>query len=75
MTTVAPQFASPVDYEAYGVYGPKRMGGADRTFVRPRYPFEGRVSADGSTWRRLSAGASRRPRIAAGAAGLAPAWQ
>ena len=49
MTTVTPQFASPVDYEAYGVYGPKGMGGADRTFVRPRYPFQGRVSADGPT--------------------------
>ena len=26
MTTVTPQFASPVDYEAYGVYGPKANG-------------------------------------------------
>jgi hypothetical protein len=42
MTTVTPQFASPVDYEACGGYGPKGMGGADRTFVRPRYPFQGR---------------------------------
>jgi putative glutathione S-transferase len=56
MTTVAPQFASPVDYEAYGVYGPKGMGGADRTFVRPRYPFQGRVSADGSTGLRAEPG-------------------
>ena len=56
MTTVTPQFASPVDYEAYGVYGPKGMGGADRTFVRPRYPFQGRVSADGSTGFRAEPG-------------------
>jgi hypothetical protein len=41
MATVTPQFASPVDYEAYGVYGPKGMSGADRTFVRPRYPVPG----------------------------------
>jgi glutathionyl-hydroquinone reductase len=56
MATVAPQFASPVDYEAYGVYGPKAIGGADRTFVRPRYPFQGRVSADGRTGFRAEPG-------------------
>jgi glutathionyl-hydroquinone reductase len=56
VTTVAPQFASPVDYEAYGGYRPKGMGGADRTFVRPRYPFQGRVSADGSTGYRAEPG-------------------
>jgi putative glutathione S-transferase len=49
MTTITPQFASPVDYEAYGAYGVKGMGSADRTFVRPRYPFQGRITADGSS--------------------------
>ena len=58
MTTVTPRFASPVDYEAHGVYGPKGMGGADRTFVRPRYPFQGRVSADGSPGSGPSQGAT-----------------
>ena len=49
MTTLAPRYASPVDYETYGVYAPKGMGTTDRRFVRPRYPFQGRISADGST--------------------------
>jgi putative glutathione S-transferase len=55
--------ASPVDFETYGDYGghqPKRSGQAGQArpdkprdkpgeFVRPAYPFRGRISADGSS--------------------------
>jgi glutathionyl-hydroquinone reductase len=45
----APRYASPVDLEAYGRYGAGRGFDPGQAFARPRYPFRGRVSADGST--------------------------
>lgn len=44
-----PQYASPVDYETYGYYGPGRGFDPGTSFHRPRYPFQGRVTADGSS--------------------------
>ena len=47
--------ASPVDFGAFGDYGdfrPKRQRNGDQSageFVRAAYPFQGRISADGST--------------------------
>ncbi|PZS39786.1 MAG: glutathione-dependent reductase [Pseudonocardiales bacterium] len=48
MTTAA-AVASAVDFETYGDYRVKAPPRADGAFVRPLYPFQGRVSADGST--------------------------
>jgi len=42
-------YASPVDYETYGRYGPGRGFESGTTFTRPRYPFQGRITADGSS--------------------------
>jgi len=42
--------ASPVDFETYGDYGAPPEDSAPPTrFRRGRYPFQGRISADGST--------------------------
>jgi putative glutathione S-transferase len=46
--------ASPVDFAAFGDYGdfrPKQQpaGVQDGEFVRPAYPFRGRITADGSS--------------------------
>jgi putative glutathione S-transferase len=45
--------ASPVDFEAYGDYGGRPKGAAKQEqpaeFSRPAYPFQGRVTADGSS--------------------------
>jgi len=49
VTTQAPQYASPVDYETYGLYGPGRGFDRGSGWTRPRYPFQGRVTADGSS--------------------------
>ena len=51
MTTIqdAPRYASPVDYEAYGEYGPGRGFERGQSFRRPRYRFQGRITADGSS--------------------------
>jgi glutathionyl-hydroquinone reductase len=50
MTTIQdPRFASPVDYETYGHYGPGRGFNSGKAFQRPRYRFQGRVTADGSS--------------------------
>ncbi len=51
MTTIqdAPRYASPVDYEAYGQYGPGRGFERGKSFQRPRYRFQGRITADGSS--------------------------
>jgi glutathionyl-hydroquinone reductase len=51
MTTIqdAPRYASPVDYEAYGEYGPGRGFERGQAFQRPRYRFQGRITADGSS--------------------------
>jgi glutathionyl-hydroquinone reductase len=58
MTTIhdAPRFASPVDYEAYGQYGPGRGFDSGQSFRRPRYRFQGRITADGSSGYRAEPG-------------------
>ena len=48
MTRTAP-VASPVDFVEYGDYSVKRPARADGAFVRPLYPFQGRITADGSS--------------------------
>src|SRR6266700_5716959 len=48
MTRTAP-VASPVDFTEYGDYTAKTPPSADGAFVRPMYPFQGRVTADGSS--------------------------
>jgi putative glutathione S-transferase len=48
MTRTAP-VASPVDFQEYGDYSAKMPARADGEFVRPVYPFQGRISADGSS--------------------------
>jgi putative glutathione S-transferase len=48
MTRTAP-VASPVDFAKYGDYSVKAPSRADGTFVRPLYPFQGRITADGSS--------------------------
>jgi putative glutathione S-transferase len=47
-TTAAPRYASPVDYARYGHYGPGRGFDTGKGFSRPRYRFQGRITADGS---------------------------
>jgi glutathionyl-hydroquinone reductase len=55
MTTVpdaedrAPRYADPVDFEAYGHYGPGRGFDSGQAFHRPVYRFQGRITADGSS--------------------------
>jgi putative glutathione S-transferase len=41
--------ASPVDFEAHGDYSVKQPAQRDGSFVRPVYPFQGRITADGSS--------------------------
>jgi len=48
MTRTAP-VASPVDFVSYGDYSVKAPVRADGAFVRPLYPFQGRITADGSS--------------------------
>jgi glutathione S-transferase/putative glutathione S-transferase len=48
-TANAPRYASPVDYGTYGAYGPGRGFNRGQSFQRPRYRFQGRVTADGSS--------------------------
>jgi glutathionyl-hydroquinone reductase len=48
-TSSAPRYASPVDYEKYGEYGPGRGFNRGQSFERPRYRFQGRITADGSS--------------------------
>ena len=42
-------FASPVDYGSYGLYGPGRGFDKGKSFQRPVYRFQGRITADGSS--------------------------
>jgi glutathionyl-hydroquinone reductase len=58
MTTAQTGGASPVDFAAYGDYGDRQLkraaeaqgsGGKPGEFVRPAYPFRGRITADGSS--------------------------
>ena len=46
---VAPQYASPADYGTYGPYGPGRGFDPGQKWRRPRYRFQGRITADGSS--------------------------
>ncbi|MFI7231890.1 glutathione S-transferase C-terminal domain-containing protein [Nonomuraea angiospora] len=46
--TQTPVYASPVDHAAYGHYGPGRLH-LSPDWNRPIYPFQGRVTADGSS--------------------------
>ena len=48
-TTPVPRYASPVDYDTYGQYGPGRGFDRGQEWRRPRYRFQGRVTADGSS--------------------------
>ncbi len=48
MTSTAP-VASPVDFSEYGDYSVKAPVRPDGAFVRPLYPFQGRITADGSS--------------------------
>jgi hypothetical protein len=50
--TTTRNVASPVDFERYGDYAPPRpkgTAGNAAAFERPRYVFQGRISADGSS--------------------------
>ncbi|MGH3391755.1 MAG: glutathione S-transferase family protein [Actinomadura sp.] len=51
-----PRHASPVDYETYGPYGPGNGFEKGTAFNRPRYPFQGRITADGSSGFRAEPG-------------------
>jgi putative glutathione S-transferase len=48
MTSTAP-VASPVDFSEYGDYSVKAPARPDGAFIRPLYPFQGRITADGSS--------------------------
>ncbi len=52
----APAYASPVDYDRYGHYGQGRGFDAGQSFQRPRYQFQGRMTADGSSGYRAEPG-------------------
>ena len=54
MTT--PAYASPVDYDRYGHYGQGRGFDAGQSFQRPRYQFQGRMTANGSSGYRAEPG-------------------
>jgi len=51
-----PRYASPVDYETYGDYGPGRGFDSGQAFRRPRYRFQGRITGDGSSGYRAEPG-------------------
>src|ERR1700735_1824090 len=51
-----PEYASPVDYAAYGQYGAGRGFDPGKAFQRPRYPFRGRITANGSSGFRAEPG-------------------
>jgi putative glutathione S-transferase len=48
MTSIAP-VASPVDFVEYGDYSVKAPVRDDGAFVRPLYPFQGRITSGGSS--------------------------
>ena len=54
--TSAPRYASPVDYETFGVYGPGRGFEKGQGFQRPQYRFQGQITADGSSGYRADPG-------------------
>ena len=47
--TSVPRYATPVDYDSYGTYGPGRGFNKGTSFQRPVYRFQGRITADGSS--------------------------
>ncbi|WP_101784487.1 glutathione S-transferase C-terminal domain-containing protein [Nonomuraea indica] len=55
VATHAPAYASPVDHVAYGEYGPGRLH-LSPGWDRPIYPFQDRVTADGSSGFRAEPG-------------------
>jgi glutathionyl-hydroquinone reductase len=55
-TTGTPRYADPVDLDKYGPYGPGRGFAAGKGFTRPTYPFQGRITADGSSGYRAEPG-------------------
>ncbi|MFI6737778.1 glutathione S-transferase C-terminal domain-containing protein [Nonomuraea sp. NPDC050451] len=55
ISTHTPVYASPVDHIAYGHYGPGRPH-LSPDWNRPIYPFQGRVTADGSSGFRAEPG-------------------
>jgi len=54
--TALPRYASPVDYDSYGQYGAGRGFDSGQAFQRPRYPFRGRITANGSSGFRAEPG-------------------
>ncbi|MFD3515308.1 glutathione S-transferase C-terminal domain-containing protein [Streptomyces sp. NPDC058657] len=52
----APVFAGPADIGTYGPYGPGRVAESTQGWQRPRYPFQGRITADGSSGHRAEPG-------------------
>jgi putative glutathione S-transferase len=50
------RYASPVDYQRYGHYGQGRGFDVGQSFQRPRYQFQGRITADGSSGYRAEPG-------------------
>ena len=54
----APPYASPVDYDTYGLYGPGRGFNQGTSFQRPVYRFQGRIIAP--TWTTCATGAAGR---------------
>ncbi|GAA3670553.1 glutathione S-transferase C-terminal domain-containing protein [Nonomuraea antimicrobica] len=55
ITTQPPVYATSVDHVAYGHYGPGRLH-LSPAWDRPIYPFQGRISADGSSGFRAEPG-------------------
>jgi glutathione S-transferase/putative glutathione S-transferase len=53
--SISDAYASPVDLDTYGPYGPGRVDSADG-WKRPRYPFQGRITADGSSGHKAEPG-------------------
>lgn len=55
ISTQTRAYASPVDHSAYGHYGPGRLH-LSPDWNRPVYPFQGRITADGSSGFRAEPG-------------------
>ncbi|MFC0037700.1 glutathione S-transferase C-terminal domain-containing protein [Actinomadura rayongensis] len=49
MATADARYADPVDLEKHGVYGATALSVKNGGWNRPRYPFQGRITADGSS--------------------------
>jgi glutathione S-transferase/putative glutathione S-transferase len=55
ITTQTPVYATPIDHTAYGHYGPGRLH-LSPDWNRPVHPFQGRITADGSSGFRAEPG-------------------